>query len=75
MIDAASEACAQARETAIDRAKRAAIAEHDAQLDIAKERARDAFYDSAPSPALGLEAKLLGTDAPFARDRPSVDAQ
>jgi hypothetical protein len=73
MTDAASETCAQARDT--DRAKPDVIVERDAHLDAAKERARDAFYDGAPSPLLGLEAKLFGTEALFARDRTSVDAQ
>lgn len=56
-------------------AERAAIARRNERMDALKAISRHKYYDRAPSPAQGLEAKLGGINVPFAGGRLSVDAQ
>lgn len=44
-------------------------------MNAVKRASRRAFYDKAPTAALGLEAKLVGVNTPFAGSRLSVAAQ
>jgi hypothetical protein len=52
-----------------------AIEKRNAIENLKKRVSRREFYGRAPDPVLGLEAKLVGVNAPFAGSRLSVDAQ
>lgn len=56
-------------------AERAAIARRNERMAALKAIARHKYYDRAPSPAQGLEAKLGGINVPFAGGRLSVDSE
>lgn len=55
--------------------ERAAVAARNERMAAMKAIARHRYYDSAPTPAQGLEAKLGGVNTPFAGARLSVDSQ
>jgi hypothetical protein len=66
---------AAASELNREAAAAAAIEKRNAIENLKKRVARREFYGLAPDPVLGLEAKLVGVNAPFAGSRLSVDAQ
>lgn len=53
----------------------AAIEKRNAALNAKRRIARRQFYEAAPDLALGIEAKTVGVNTPFAGSRRSVDAQ
>lgn len=55
--------------------ERSSIAKRNERLSALKAIGRHKFYERAPSPAIGLEAKLGGSNVPFAGARYSVDVQ
>lgn len=64
-----------ARRIGLELRTAAAIEKRNAALNLKRRIARRQFYDGAPSPLLGIEAKLVGVNTPFAGSRNSVDAQ
>lgn len=66
---------AAASELNAEAAAAAAIEKRNAIENLKKRVSRREFYGRAPDPVLGLEAKLVGVNAPFAGGRLSVDAQ
>jgi hypothetical protein len=66
---------AAAAELNREAAATAAIEKRNAIENLKKRVTRREFYGQAPDPVLGLEAKLVGVNAPFAGSRLSVDAQ
>lgn len=65
---------AAAAELNREAAAAAAIEKRNAIENLKKRVGRREFYGQAPDPVLGLEAKLVGVNAPFAGARLSVDA-
>lgn len=64
-----------ARQIGMEVRTAAAIEKRNAALNLKRRIARRQFYEAAPDPLLGIEAKLVGVNTPFAGSRRSVDAQ
>lgn len=71
----AAELLRQAGKEAAAEAEMAARVEaRNRKMNLAKRVARRQFYENAPDILMGLEAKLVGVNTPFAGSRLSVDA-
>lgn len=74
--NAASSPLAEARDIMVNRARMIAAQQQASVVtNAAKEAERRAVYAAAPSPELGIQAKLVGTNTAFEGNRLSAEAQ